>query len=262
MGAEHTASCRPTDAGAGRAWPWSRYRLARYLPSAIRRHLGLANRLVVAWLVISAFSIGLIRATPSTVAAQQLVAGGRVLPQALPLPTTLLAPSRVVKVSSPGGEITIERADDAIIADIGSDQPRLRVEGDAAEARLVGPGGETRFRLEFVDGSKARILDDAGNQLWRVKRELEGSEETFKLYDLDDTIRHRAKVKPDSFNVYGTGSTRVAKGKPRDGGFETRYENGSRGTIVAGDVSLRQAAVLSLPLEPAVRVLLWVQAGE
>lgn len=216
----------------------------------------------MAWIVVSGVGLLVLRAMNAPASAQQLLAdAARALPTSLSEPASILGASRWVNARGSHGEIAIERgADDVITATFGGEKP-LRLVGDAKEARLVDAEGTPRYRLVFVDPSKARILGSSGELLWRVKRERDGGEETFKLYDGSDTIRHRVKVKADSFNVYATGSERIAKGKPRDGGFESRRESGGSDAIVSGDASLRQAAVLSMPVEPAVRVLLWLQAG-
>lgn len=239
-----------------------RYRLSRSLPRAIRRYIGLPTRLAIAWIVLTGVGLFIFRVMHAPASAQQVLAdAARALPTSLSEPASILGPQRWVKAKGSHGEIAIERGpDDVITATFNGDKP-LRLVGDAKEARLVDAEGEPLYRLVFVDPSKARILGAAGGLLWRVKRESDGGEETFKLYDGSDTIHHRVKVKADSFNVYGSGSERIAKGKPRDGGFESRRESGGTDAIVSGDASLRQAAVLSMPVEPAVRVLLWLQAG-
>lgn len=239
-----------------------RYRLSRSLPRAIRRYIGLPTRLAMAWIVLTGVGLLVFRVMQGPASAQQVLAdAARSLPMSLSEPTKILAAQRWVKATGSHGEIAIERGADDVITATFNGKQTLRIVGDAKEARLVDAEGTPLYRLVFVDPSKAKILGAAGGLLWRVKRESDVGEETFKLYDSSDTIRHRVKVKSDSFNVYGSGSDRIAKGKPRDGGFESRRESGGTDAIVSGDASLRQAAVLSMPVEPAVRALLWLQAG-
>ncbi len=238
------------------------YRLSRSLPRAIREYIGLPTRLAIGWIVFTGVGLFVLRSMLPPASAQQVVAdAARSLPASLSEPSTILAVGRRVTTEVSGGQIVIERGDgDVVTATWGGERP-LRIVSDANEARLVDAEDLARYRLVLVDPSKAKIFDASGALLWRVKREVEGPEETFKLYDDSDTIRHRVKVKADSFNVYASGSARIAKGKPRDGGFESRRESGGTDAIVSGDTSLRRAAVLSMPVEPAVRVLLWLLAG-
>jgi hypothetical protein len=234
--------------------------------------VGLPTRLAVAWLVISAVGIsplgisalglsalGLaaLRMGGSPAAAQQLLAPAAP-PRAVPEPAALLG----ARQSVVAGDLSITCGDDGTLTAACGSAGLLRVVGDPKAARLVDTDGATRYRLEVVEPTKSRILDGSGDLVWRVKREIEGGEETFKLYDGTDTIRHRTKIKPDSFNIYASGSERIAKGKPRDGAFESRPESGGASSLVTGPVTLRQAAVLSLPVAAPVRALLWIQAGD
>lgn len=260
MNAETTPPTAPPAARPGRRRPWNRPRLAASLPPAIRRYVGLPTRLAVAWLVFSALGLFALRAFVSPVAAQQLLSPAA-LPRSLPEPASLLGVRQSVVVGG-AGDLSITRGeDDTVTATCGSGPP-LRVVGDATDVRLVDADGTPRYRLELVEPTKSRILDGSGDLVWRVKREIEGGEETFKLYDGTDTIRHRTKIKSDSFNIYASGSERIAKGKPRDGAFESRPESGGASSLVTGPVTLRQAAVLSLPVAAPVRALLWIQAGD
>lgn len=245
----------------------------------MRRHLALPGRLFLAWLLVSAVLVQASIHGAATVSAGKPVAQA-VAPANKPEPASLAAlppaeaPTALALAGNldaqlpAGGEIavsgstafTLARSGDRVIL-AGPGLPTLQLAGDGEELRVRTPEGATVYRLKVKAADQGKIYDAAGHSLYRLKCEAEEGEETCKLYDAAGHKLNRAKLKGDSFNVYGAGSERLYKGKYKSGAWQVRDEADRIVLTIKGAGSLREAALLALPVEPAVRMLIWRHEG-
>ncbi|MGZ8219319.1 hypothetical protein [Methylomagnum sp.] len=140
-------------------------------------------------------------------------------------------------------------------------QPVLLLEGDGESLRMRTTEGRLVYRLKVKEEDQGKIYDGTDSFLFRLKCEAEDGEDACKLYGPTGEKLSRVKFKADSFNVYGPNGERLYKGKSKSGVWEARDEAGRTALSLRGAGSLREAALLALPVEPAVRVLLWRHAG-
>jgi hypothetical protein len=263
----------------------------RRLPDPMRRYLGLPNRLLLAWLLVSALLLagptvlvraGVIDATllapenpvePTVPEAFiELDTGAAVEPESWTPPTetpSVLAlagdlnaqlPERAEITVSGSASFMLRRSGDKVLLS-GSSLPTLQLAGDAETLRVETPDGKPVYRLKIKEADQGKVYDDAGRFLFRLKCETEDGEDTCKLYDPAGNKLNRVKLKGNSFNVYGPGSGRLYKGKLKNGAYQVRDETDQTVLTLRGVGSLREAALLSLPVEPAIRVLFWRHAG-
>lgn len=251
----------------------------RRLPPAMRRYLALPDRLWLGWLVVSGLALA-IGGVTATTAEQPLDAGG--IPPAETSPPAVVAEEQAAEsapvavpvvpdlegVLAEGAEIAVTgatsftlRRSGGQIQLSGAGLPVLELMGDGDELRLLDAHGATHYRLKAKQADKGKLYDAAGTYRWRVKCESEEGEEACKVYDPDGNKQHRAKVKADSFNVYGSGEQRLYKGKLKNGRYQVRDEAGNTVLDIRGAASLKEAALLALPLDVPARVLLWAYAG-
>jgi hypothetical protein len=266
----------------------------RQLPQPMRRYLGLPNRLFLIWLLLSAALLAgpamLVRAgmmdaespltqevsaesadpeTPagSTIGSDADVSAESETPPAEASMALALAgdldtqlPERAeIAVSGPAS-FTLKRSGDKVLLS-GSGLPFLQLAGDAETLRMETRDGNPVYRLKIKEADQGKVYDAAGNFLFRLKCETEDGEEACKLYDPAGNKLNRVKLKADSFNVYGSGSERLYKGKLKNGAYQVRDEAGNAVLTIRGAGSPKEAALLALPVEPAVRVLLWRHGG-
>jgi hypothetical protein len=264
----------------------------RQLPEPMRRYLGLPNRLLLAWLLVSALLLagpavlvraGMIDAEPlpaseppaesataetpaepdtGTVEEPQSWTPPAATPTALALAGDLDAqlPERAEIAVSGSASFTLRRGGDKVLLS-GSGLPALQLAGDAEALRVETPDGNPVYRLKIKEADQGKVYDAAGRFLLRLKCETEDGEDACKLYGPAGNKLNRVKLKEGSFNVYGPGSGRLYKGKLKNGAYQVRDEAGQTVLTLRGVGSLREAALLSLPVEPAVRVLFWRHAG-
>lgn len=262
---------------------------ARQLPQAMRRYLALPNYLLLGWLVASGLVLFAAAGVDATAPEAPLEAGGATPAESPALPPDedadnaeqeqpaaadsgepAPAPARpdLDAALAEGAEIgvsgsasfTIRRAAGQLRVE-GGGLPPMAVVGDGDELRLLGPDGAALYRLKAKSADKGKLYDAAGAYRWRVKCESEDGEEACKLYDPDGNKLHRVKIKADSFNVYGAGDQRLFKGKLKNGRYQVRDEAGNTVLDVQGAASLKEAALLAIPLEVPARILLWAYAG-
>lgn len=254
----------------------------RQLPQPMRRYLGLPNWLFMAWLVISgAVLIGpaLLRAkttaqenSPAQSEPVEIESSVPVLAEpdspATEAPMVLAMAGDLDGQLRPGAGIYVTGSANFSLQRNGerveltqSDQPLLRLEGDGESLRLRTEQGQLAYRLKVKEEDQGKVYDEADNFLFRLKCEAEDREDACKLYGPTGEKLSRVKFKADSFNVYGADGQRLYKGKLKHGAWEAKDEAGRTVLSLRGARSLREAALLALPVEPAVRVLLWRHAG-
>jgi hypothetical protein len=252
----------------------------RQLPAAMRRYLALPGWLILAWLLVSGLFVLLpallAPAGPSVPA--QLSAGepapGVATPTIPPAPALAEAPAATLAGNSPtplptettitvsgATAFTLKKRGDAVLLS-GPGLPPLQLANDGESLRVQTPEGLPLYRLKVKEADQGKIYDAAGHFLFRLKCEAEDGEEACKLYDAAGNKLNRVKLKADGFNVYGPGSERLYKGKFKNGAWQLRDEGDSIVLTLRGPVSLREAALLAMPVDPAVRVLLWRHAGQ
>jgi hypothetical protein len=264
----------------------------RGLPKPMRRYLGLPNRLLLGWLVLTLLIpvaaaqlqrwgvIDLAQAPPQAVAETAAAQPADGVSPAEPEPGESLAlaetgaapaeaePQRAPPLLAEGGEIAVGGStpfslrNDAgrIMLAIPGRAP-LELTGDDGDWRLRDGAGQVVYRLKVKSEEKGKIYDGAGTYRFRLKCENEDGQDGCKLYDPAGNRLSRVKIKDDSFNVYGAGEDRLYKGKLKNGVYEIRDEAKRSVATIGGAGSLQQAALLALPAEIPVRVLLWRHAG-
>ena len=155
---------------------------------------------------------------------------------------------------------TLRRSGDLVQVEIPG-RAAMSLAGAPGDFRLVDAAGTLVYRLKVKEGEKGKLFDGGGTYRLRVKCETEQGDESCKLYDPDGKRLQRVKIKGDSFNVYGVGEDRLYKGKLKDGTYVLRDEGKATLGSVTGVASLKEAALLSMPVDIPVRVLLWRYAG-
>jgi len=257
----------------------------RQLPQTMRRYLALPTYLVLGWLVISGLALFIASRVDATAPATPPAESSATPPgenAAAAAPEQPAADAPAEDSEAPPADpllpdISAMLADGAEIGASGSSVFTIRgsagqvslesggqtltMLGDGNELRLLDPNGATVYRLKAKQADKGKLYDAAGTFRWRVKCESEGGEEGCKLYDPDGNKLHRVKIKADSFNVYGSGDQRLYKGKLKNGRYQVRDETGNNVLDIRGAASLKQAALLALPVDAPVRALLWAYAG-
>jgi hypothetical protein len=256
----------------------------RQLPAAMRRYLALPGWLVLAWLLVSGLFVllpALLAPAGPSVPAQLSagepapgVATPIIPPEFVPAPVIPALPAATLAGNSPAplptetaitvsgsAAFTLKRRGDAVLLS-GPGLPPLQLANDGESLRVQTPEGLPLYRLKVKEADQGKIYDAAGHFLFRLKCEAEDGEETCKLYDAAGNRLNRVKLKADGFNVYGPGSERLYKGKFKNGAWQLRDEGDSIVLTLRGPVSLREAALLAMPVDPAVRVLLWRHAGQ
>lgn len=260
----------------------------RQLPEAMRRYLALPGRLFLAWLLVSALLVAgpalLVRAgilsadtapaaepvaeaeppedEPEPSAAPALTPPAATPPMALALAGNLdaqLPDAGEIAVTGPV-PFTLQRSGDKVLLS-GPALPSLQLVGDGENLRVQTPEGVTFYRLKVKDADQGKIYDAAGHHLFRLKCEAEDGEDACKLYDAAGHKLNRVKLKADSFNVYGAGSERLYKGKFKNGAWQVRDEADNTVLTIRGTGSMREAALLAMPVDPVVRVLMWRHGG-
>lgn len=264
----------------------------RGLPTPMRRYLGLPNRLLLGWLVLTLLipvaaaqlqRWGVIDLAPSPPesAAETTAA----LPDNEPVSadsgaeasialaeagdaTGTNEPQQTPPLLEDGAEITVGGATPFTLRNSGGritlaipGWGPLELSGDADDWQLRDGAGQVVYRLKRKSEEKGKIYDAAGSYRFRLKCETEDGQEACKLYDPAGNRLSRVKIKDDSFNVYGAGEDRLYKGKLKNGVYEIRDDAKRSVATIRGVGTLQQAALLALPAEIPVRVLLWRHAG-
>lgn len=263
----------------------------RQLPRPMRRYLALPNWLFMAWLAISGAALigpALLRAKPTAPenppaqtgpveidsSAPAMTEPDSPAAEAVPAPPPAQAPTVLALAGDldaqlrPGAGIyatgstafTLQRNGDRVEL-TRPGQPVLLLEGDGESLKMRTAQGQLAYRLKVKGGDQGKVYDGTDGFLFRLKCETEDGEDACKLYGPTGEKLSRVKLKADSFNVYGADGQRLYKGKPKNGAWEARDEAGRTALTLRGAGSLREAALLALPVEPAVRVLLWRHAG-
>lgn len=263
----------------------------RQLPRPMRRYLALPNWLFMAWLAISGAALigpALLRAKPTapenppaqtglvevessaSAMAEPDTQAAEAVPTRPPVqaPTILALAGDLDTQLRPGAGIyatgsasfSLQRNGDRVEL-TRPGQPALLLEGDGESLRMRTAQGQLAYRLKVKEEDQGKVYDGTDGFLFRLKCETEDGEDACKLYGPTGEKLSRVKFKADSFNVYGTNGNRLYKGKSKNGTWETRDEAGRTVLTLRGAGSLREAALLALPVEPAVRVLLWRHAG-
>lgn len=263
----------------------------RQLPQPMRAYLALPNRLVRIWLVATGMLLAALMLTAEPVRS----AGGGQEPAPPEVPATApeaettgavreaarnqdlpaaaeplqLALAGDIDAQLPDGSViavsgdtafSLKREGDRVIL-MGSGPAPLVLRGNGEELRVENAGGGPVYRLTIKEGDQAKIFGAADDYRYRLKCEAEEDADACKLYDPAGTKLYRVKIKGDSFNVYGAGTDRLAKGKLKKGVYVVRDESERTVLTLRGVGSLREAALLALPVEPAIRALLWRHAG-
>jgi hypothetical protein len=236
----------------------------RRLPKPMRRYLATPNRWFLAWLVVSsvALSAGLSGQTPSKtpVAADpppQTLAPAPVAPA--PMARAPVSPA--VNIAVAGSQnFTLSSQDKGILITL-QGQPTWLVREDADGLRVETEQANVVYRLRTKGDEQGRVYDAAGGLRFRLKCETEEGEEACKVYDGQAALLNRFKLKADSFNLYGADAQRLFKGKWKKGQYVVRNEADAVDLNVTGAASLKVAALLAVPVEVPVRVLLWRYAG-
>lgn len=234
----------------------------RQLPKPMRRYLGLPNRLFLIWLVLSGLLLGasLHRQSKSPPPAPATETQPESRFDFSPL-SSAYAEGIVASVDVSGPQAFTLKGKGGKIFITPQGQPPLALVDDAGGPQVQTVAGDLVYRLKLDADGQMRIFDGAGALRQRMKCETEDNEETCKLYNGQATLLHRFKLKPDSFNVYGTGSERIYKGKPKNGKYVLKTDADAKVLEIGGVHSLKAAALLSLPVEVPIRALLWRQAG-
>ncbi|NJD07584.1 MAG: hypothetical protein FIA97_13965 [Methylococcaceae bacterium] len=264
----------------------------RGLPKPMRRYLGLPNRLLLGWLVLTLLipvatarlqRWGIVDLAPAPQEGggetETTPAGDDSTPMATePADAMAVAesggvPAEAVAAPVPppladGAEIAVGGSTPFVIANRGGQvavtvpgQGALVLTGDDDDWRLRNAAGQVVYRLKLKSEEKGKLYDGAGAFRFRLKCESDEGQDGCKLYDPAGNRISRVKIKDDSFNVYGPGEQRLYKGKLKDGAYDVRDESKRSVATIRGTASLRQAALLALPVEIPVRVLLWRHAG-
>jgi hypothetical protein len=240
----------------------------RHLPKPMRQYLGFPNKVFLLWLALSGLALAVIHwkmppqdtkiaEAPAKLASQQ-AQPNQVTPNATAQarkPSDLPAVNITVSGQT---RFTLQTQANKILVDIADGQP-LELVNNANGALIQTPTGQLLYRLKPRDDGQGKIYDSSGDYRYRLKCETEDGEVTCKLYDGQDTLLNRVKVKAESFNVYAAGSERIYKGKLKNGAYVLKAENGETVATLQGAGSLRDAALLSMPVEIPLRALLWLQ---
>lgn len=263
----------------------------RQLPDPMRRYLALPRRLFLAWMLLSALLVAgpslLVRAgilspeipveeEPAAVAEEfsqppsEAASAESDLPSApdTAAPVALALAGNLDAQLTEAGEIAVtgpapfslKRSGDKVLLR-GPNLAALQLAGDAERLEVQTLEGATVYRLKVKEADQGKIYDAAGQFLFRLKCETEDGEAACKLYDAAGNKLNRVKLKADSFNVYGAGSERLYKGKLKNGAWQVKDEAGNTVLAIRGAGSLREAALLAMPVDPAVRMLMWRHAG-
>lgn len=108
------------------------------------------------------------------------------------------------------------------------------------------------------DGNRIEILDGDSNMVYRVKSDDEG----LKLILPSSDLAARLKIKEDKFNIYNSSGNRIYYGKEKRGAILIRDDQGRDLTTINANRSLTllEAALLCLPVEPQYKSLLFLNA--
>ena len=130
---------------------------------------------------------------------------------------------------------------------------KLELDGDKLELKLGGEG--TQYHLKKKE--EKWNLYHLGTRVYHVKSPDAGK--SYAIYDNDGTKRFRVKIKRTSFNVYDGAGERLFKGKYKYGEHVVRDKrDDSKVLTLAGELTLEEAAMLSFPVEPPYRALLYL----
>ncbi|BBL72621.1 hypothetical protein [Methylogaea oryzae] len=248
----------------------NRFNPTRQLPQAMRRYLALPGYLWLGWVVASGLILFVgaqVEATapdaaPPASSASPPVADDGGQPSADAPAAELLpavpADGATIGVSG-SSAFSIRRSGGRWLVDAAG-APPLELAGGGEEWRMLDRDGATVYRLKTRTAEEGKLYDAAGVFRWRVKCGAEEGEEACKLYDAAGDKQLRVKIKADGFNVYGAGDRRIYQGKLKSGRYQVRDETGAAALDIEGAASLKAAALLALPLEVPVRVLLWAHS--
>lgn len=122
----------------------------------------------------------------------------------------------------------------------------VHTQGGALE--LSGPGPVVASDLLLTERDDGFVVDH-GERSYRFKARDEGG---YSVRNEAGTVLYRVKLKDDKFNVYDGQGTRLRAGKAKKGGISVRDDAGTEIGRIEGTEQLAVAAVLALPLPPAV----------
>ena len=130
---------------------------------------------------------------------------------------------------------------------------KLELDGDKLELKIGGQG--TQYHLKKKEGKWN--LYHLGSRVYHVKTPDGGT--SYSVYDNNSAKLFRVKTKSDSFNVYDGGGQRLFKGKKKYGNYIVRDKrDDSKVLTISGDLSMKEAAMLSFPVEPPYLALLYL----
>ena len=239
-----------------------------HLPKPMREYLGFPNKIFLLGLALSGLALAVfywnmppqekkIAEATAEFASEQTQPNSikpATLPQALNQPDL---PAVNITVSGQT-RFTLQTKANKILIDIANEKP-LELLNDADRSLVQTPTGQLLYRIKPRDDGQGKIYDSSGDYRYRLKCESEDGEVTCKLYDGLDKLLNRVKIKADSFNIYADGQQRLFKGKLKNGAYVLKTEDGETVATLQGAGSLRDAALLSLPVEIPLRALLWLQ---
>ena len=238
----------------------------RHLPKPMRQYLGLPVKLFVVWVLLSGLAVGLFYSgklpqgkspaePPSPISTNQTlpVAPTPVSPAQNLQPKNM--PAVNINVSGPKS-FSLQNQGNKVLIAITGEKPLELVNTDDGK-QVQTQTGAVLFRLKSREDGQAKIYDESNAYRYRMKSETEEGEDTCKLYDGQDTLLNRVKVKAESFNVYAASSQRIYKGKMKNGSYVLKNESGDSIGTLQGVSGLKDAALLSFPVEIPLRVLLW-----
>ncbi len=242
----------------------------RHLPKPMRQYLGLPTKLFVLWLLLSGLAFAMyfwnLSNKSPDIAQSTAEAGIEPMPPTATPPVTAMqnltetqAVSKSITVSGLPDFNLQKTSEKVLISTPGA--PAMVLIADADEPRVQTQAGQLIYRLKTKDDGQSKIYDASGTYRYRLKCETEEGEDTCKLYDDQGAVINRVKVKADSFNVYADGSQRLYKGKFKNGAYVLKTEAGDKTASIQGVDSLKEAALLSMPVEIPLRVLLWHQGS-
>ncbi len=150
-----------------------------------------------------------------------------------------------------------------------SGDPAFTVRRNGAGYQVVRGADSWTMALE---GSRARLQSGSGATVASAVK----SGPTITMSDSTDTSRYvveangdeyalkehgvktaRVKIKGDKFNIYNGADQRTMHGKPKEGAWSVKKEDGSEANRITGPSSLREASYLAVPLPVEYRALLW-----
>ena len=238
----------------------------RHLPKPMRQYLGLPVKLFVVWVLLSGLAVALFYSgklpqgngpaeQPSPISTNQT------LPVA-PTPVSAVQdqplkdmPTVNINVSGPKS-FSLQTQGNKVLIAIAGEKPLELVDVDDGK-QVQTQTGSVLYRLKDREDGQVKIYDASEAFRYRMKCETEEGDETCKLYDGQGILLNRVKVKADSFNVYATGSQRIYKGKMKNGSYVLKNESGDSIGSIQGVSGLKDAALLSFPVEIPLRALLW-----